>query len=119
MNATDQHSTDLDKMLSAFFKAEIPDPFPALKRPVGTFQSQMPMPVSSEPRQRPDRTALSKSRISLAASVALLLGGCWYLSSQIGNAPERPSVGKGDGGSAKVPKEIRKATESSKKSNMP
>ena len=103
--------TDLDRMLSAFFKSELPDPFPKLKLPLSTVRAELPMPTAPVSRR-----TISNSRFSLAVSVALLLGGCWFLSSHIGTAPERPKAGNGDG-SAKLPKEIRKAQDNLNKTN--
>ena len=106
MNASDQYQKepDLDRMLSAFFKSEMPDPFPRLKLPA--TQSNMPMAVGGHLGER-NASAL-KSRLSLAASVALLVGGCLYISSQVGAPAERPTAGKGEL-SAKIPKDLLKA----------
>jgi hypothetical protein len=115
MNATEQYQKepDVDRMLSAFFKSEMPDPFPRLKLSAG--QSNMPMPVAANQWN----ASVVKSRLSLAASVALLVGGCLYVSSQIGEPGERPTAGKGDL-SAKVPKELLKAQkEALKNPTMP
>jgi hypothetical protein len=115
MNANDQFPTDpkLDRMLSAFFKAELPSPFPALKMP---SRAELPLPAVSPSGSR---APLSNSRLSLAASVALIIGGCWYLSGQITNPVERPSLGKGDD-SAKLPSELQKAQKDELKgSTMP
>jgi len=116
MNANEQSpmEANIDRMLSAFFKAELPDPFPATKLPA---RLELPMPTAARYDQR--KTALVNSRLSLAASVAIILGGCWYLSSQMSAPGDRATVGKGEGGSAKIPKEILKAKEDLKKSNMP
>jgi len=110
MNASDQYQNepDVDRMLSAFFKSEMPDPFPRLKLPAG--QSNMPMPVAANLASSNWNASVVKSRLSLAASVAMLVGGCWYISSQIGPPAERPTAGKGDL-SAKIPKERLKANQ--------
>jgi hypothetical protein len=117
MNATEQlpAGTELDKLLSTFFKAELPDPFPALKLPAAR-SAEPPMPAS--PRIAAQRQPiLTKSRFSLAVSVALLLGGCWYLSSHIGGAPApRPNAVTGP--QASPPKQIIKAIEDDKKPPM-
>ena len=115
MNANEyQKVPDLDSMLSAFFKSEVPDPFPGLKL---SGRAELPMPVASNKMRAERHSSIAKSRLSLAASVALLIGGCWYLSSQIGAPTERPGVGKGDL-SAKIPKEILKAKDA-KNATMP
>ena len=43
---------------------------------------------------------MSSSRMSLAASVALILGGCWFLSSILGTTPSANRGMTLDGGSA-------------------
>jgi len=101
---------NLDQLLSGFFKAALPTPFPPARCLV--LRDEMPMPLSTI--TTPNRRALSRSRLSLAASVALLLGGCWYISNQIGTQVDRPTVGKGEG-SAKVPKAILNAHDAAKK----
>jgi hypothetical protein len=113
MNATEQlpAGTELDKLLSTFFKAELPDPFPELKLPAAR-SAEPPMPAA--PRIPAERQPIfTRSRFSLAVSVALLLGGCWYLSTQIGTPPPRPNTGTG--GQASPPKQIIKAIEGDKK----
>ncbi len=111
MNASDQYQTepkeaDADRLLSAFFKAEMPDPFPRLK--LHAMQRNLPMPVGASFASSERNASALKSRLSLAASVALLVGGCWYISSQIDAPAERPTAGKGDL-TAKIPKELLKA----------
>jgi hypothetical protein len=117
MNATDQlpTETDLDKLLANFFKAELPDPFPGLKLPAARSAE---LPVPAAPRMPIERQPVfTKSRFALAASVALLLGGCWYLSAHIGTPNPRPNIGKGDN-TAKPPKQIIKAIEDDSKPPM-
>jgi hypothetical protein len=119
MNAIDQYQKepDVDRMLSAFFKSEMPASFPRLKMPAG--QSNMPMPVADNLASGQWNASVVKSKLALAASVALLVGGCLYVSSQIGEPAERPTAGKGDL-SAKVPKELLKAQkEALKNPTMP
>jgi len=118
MNTIEQNP-DVDKMLSTFFKAEMPVVFPSLKLPSMGARIDMPMPAVSRSAHRDGQT-ISKSRLSLAVSVALLIGGCWYLSDQMGNAPERSKATKVSGDGATMPPKIRKAIEEPKKaSNMP
>ena len=83
---------DLDGLLSDFFKAQMPAPWPAAPRVRG---EAVVMP--SAPADRRDGPALKdptfRSKLSLAASVALLVGGCWYLSGRSWDAPAgRPTV---------------------------
>jgi len=85
-------SDDLDGLLSAFFRGEVPAPWPRLKAPVtlATPRSAGILPVS---------------RLALAASVAALLLGGWFVSTRLPGQPG-PS-GSLDAGSATVPKELR------------
>jgi hypothetical protein len=86
---------DLDRLLSAFFRAELPSPWPRLKAP-----------AALAPR---GRGALPASRMALAASVAALLAGGWYLNA---HRPALPGLaGSLDKGTATVPKELRRTPE--------
>lgn len=71
-----QHSgrspDDLDQLLRNFFRGEMPDPWPTMKAPA----IENPTPTW---------WTRSRSRLALAASVALLLVGSWCLS---GSTPE-------------------------------
>jgi hypothetical protein len=81
---------ELDGLLRAFFRAERPDPWPAMKAPPPTLpfvtpsvngrgtakQSLLPCP---SPAGKATRRPLWRSRLALAASVALLLGGTLFL----------------------------------------
>lgn len=109
MNATEQ-SQDIDKLLSGFFKSQVPEPFPP-------FRNAPPLAASRyEPKRR---STSNKSRFALAASIAILLGGCWYLSGQIGPNKDRPNIGNGDA-TANMPKDLKNANkEAVKKPMMP
>jgi hypothetical protein len=76
-------STDeVDQLLSAFFKAEKPHSWPAVKVP------------SASPRPQP--RSLVRGRLALAASVAILLGGqAWLLRSY--QADEAPATASDPG----------------------
>jgi len=72
MNHCGQAPDDLDGLLRNFFRSEMPNPWPtmtapAIENPTPTWWSR------------------SRSRLALAASVALLLVGSWFLS---GSAPD-------------------------------
>ena len=100
-----QGRDDLDRLLSSFFQSEVPDPFPSAPLPQAAAR---PVPASRLPGYQAERV-LSGPRVSLAVSVALLLGGCWLLSQRTSDAPVPPRIGKGiDDGSAKnkLPHEI-------------
>ena len=55
---------DLDDVLRAFFRAQLPNPWPAA-----------PLPAASATRRGTRRSVLRRSRLALAASVALLVAG--------------------------------------------
>lgn len=92
----------VDDLLSDFFKSKLRQPWP-------------PAPSTAEPssllaaRCAPQS---NRARVTLAASVAILLGACWYFS----NGPQPAERGKPDPGgsgildkgSAKMPKEFEK-----------
>jgi hypothetical protein len=106
MNTTETLPTnrDLDHMLSSFFKSELPNPFPPLNLPA---RAELPMPVATMPT-RERRMNTIRAKLSIAVSVALLIGGCWYLSGRMSDAPEQAKIGKGID-NAKMPKELKKA----------
>ena len=70
---------DLDVLLGAFFKGQMPAPWPAFQPPAQarTFPLPARRPAS------PSRFAFG-SRLSLVASVALLLLAAWLLSGKFG-----------------------------------
>jgi hypothetical protein len=93
-SAGDLAPDDLDHLLSAFFRAEVPSPWPRLKAPLAT------------PAVRPSESPLAASRLVLAASVAALLAGGWTLSAWL---PDPPTAdGASHPGGATVPKELRR-----------
>jgi len=70
---------DLDRLLSDFFNAELPSPWPEPK-----LSEEQPNPILSVPGRRPAprRRSVVRSRFALAASVALLLLGGWLLGDK-------------------------------------
>jgi hypothetical protein len=62
---------DVDGMLRSFFKAEMPNPWPAFQKPTAA----------------PARFSLWRSRLALAASILLLIGGALLLLG--GTSPVR------------------------------
>jgi hypothetical protein len=86
---------DIDRLLGTFFRSEVPNPWPQLAVPVKTLR----FPVASR--------SLSSGRMALAASVAALLAGGWFLSGRLPGPV--PSAGSLDNGSATVPSELRTA----------
>jgi hypothetical protein len=57
---------DTDRLLGAFFRAEMPDPFPS----------------APAVRLRPRRRRAPRSRLALAVTLGLLAGACWLASSR-------------------------------------
>src|SRR5688572_6767899 len=92
----------VDDALSAFFKSALPKPWPAAPRTAEPSSVVAARPASS-----------NRARLTLAASVAILLGACWYFSNGIQPAA-RPAPAKPEllpDGSAKMPKEFEKPKE--------
>lgn len=95
MNRTDSLQPEaIDEMLSRFMKSEMPHPWP--KAPTPQVGSITP---ASSPRLT-DSSPLVSSRYSLAASVVLILGGCWLLSNLLSDNPNPNRFGGLDGGNA-------------------
>jgi len=83
---------DLDDLLRAFFRSEMPEPWPA-------------MPVPEEPPAllpMPARKSLFRSRLALAASVAFLLVGPWMLSGSFKELTKESPKGGGASASKNV-----------------
>ncbi len=83
---------DLDHLLGRFFRGEVPSPWPTLAAPVKS-------PISNS-----GSSSLSAGRMALAASVAALLAGGWFLS---GRLPSDAPAGSLDNSSATVPHGLR------------
>jgi hypothetical protein len=65
---------DLDGLLSAFFRSEMPRSWSAPELP---DEQPRTLPLPS-----PRRRSILRSRLALAASIALLLAGAWFLSGE-------------------------------------
>lgn len=85
---------DLDRLLTAYFRSAMPYPWPMLAPSLRVRPGE------------PNRSVLTPSRLTLAASVAALVAGGWLLSGRLPVAAPGPGVSL-EGGSAKVPKELR------------
>ncbi len=86
-----RESDNLDALLRGFFRSEMPDPWPAWKAP-----------NQGKPTSSARRWTAVRSKLALAASVALLLLGSWWLSGGPSvDYSQRPGVSPlGDHGSA-------------------
>ena len=69
----------VDRLLSGYYRSEMPAKWPAAPQPWAEIT----------PSALPSRNQASRSRWALAASVAILVGGCWYLSGQITDGKAR------------------------------
>ncbi|MBI1913273.1 MAG: hypothetical protein HYS12_00720 [Planctomycetes bacterium] len=78
-----RHGDDVDWLLSDFFRAELPKPWPAAPVP-----DEQPRSLPLSPRKPARRWSASRSRFALAASVALLLIGGWFLSGKFADVSE-------------------------------
>lgn len=104
MNSTSPTSQDsrsednLDRLLSGYFKSKLKQPWPAapttsslLSEPSVLVASRSGTNTVETPRNQPSSRAdvSHKSRYTLAASVAVLLGTCWLLSNGFQSGGER------------------------------
>lgn len=99
---------ELDRLFSEFFKGQLKQPWPKAPAPLTATAPAEPSELAAAraaetPRKQPapaarDNTA--RARFTLAASVALLLGTCWYLSNgfQPGERPGQPAPVSGKPG---------------------
>lgn len=90
-----RHGDDLDRLLSDFYRSQLPRPWP--KPPVAGEQTE-PRPHSA--RKPMQRWSALRSRLALAASIALLLAGSWFLSGTFADV-------SGSGGSYKNEEAIK------------
>jgi len=95
MSTTTQNksSDDMDRLFGAFFQAELPAKWPAAPRPWAEKAHNRPAQAAIDPSVR--------SRWALAASVAILLGGCWYLSGHLNDGKAKHGLNL-DGGDANL-----------------
>jgi hypothetical protein len=72
---------EVDQLLRAFYRAEMPDPWPSFEAPA---QAPTVLPF---PARHARRSIFVRSRLALAASVALLIGGLGFLSGKFRSEP--------------------------------
>ena len=65
---------EVDQLLRAFYRAEMPNPWPSFQAPA---EAPMVLPFPAPPVRR---ALWTSSRLALAASIAVLAGGVWLLS---------------------------------------
>jgi hypothetical protein len=109
MSQTTHPPDKLDELLSDFFKAKLPHPWPAA--PVPTPAEPSGLVAARSAPANADRG--NRARVTLAASVALLLGACWFLLGE-GQPDPRAATRPGGGprvldqGTAKMPEAFDK-----------
>ena len=119
MSQTLQDADGIDRLLSDFFKSKMPHPWPAPPVPPGALAEPSTLAAARDDRRereaRPAASSGNRARYTLAASVALMLGACWYLSTGANPAGKPASpVAPGTGtdflspGSAKLPEPFEK-----------
>jgi hypothetical protein len=84
-NGVGHGGDDLDEVLFAFFRSEMPRPWPQMKRPDETPAVRPALPAPAPP----PRSWFRSPRFALAASVALLIGGYAVMSAAL-TPPTKP-----------------------------
>src|SRR5262245_66279700 len=77
---------EVDRLLGAYFRAQMPAKWPAPPETTGGSSH----PARQSIARGPDPA--TRSRWALGASVALLIGRCWYLSGRASNGQRRPDT---------------------------
>jgi len=93
MNRLDQKAEPLDSLMGAYFRAEMPEPWP-------TFDRRRTAVLPSKPEGRPASWWATYSRFALALSVFVLLGGAWLLGGPVIVPGDRTPHFGVDGGTA-------------------
>jgi hypothetical protein len=90
MNTNTPTRTDdqLDRLLTAYYQTEMPKNWNAPQ----PWTEPVHANIDGATRQS------SRSRWALAASVAMLLGGCWYLSGHMTDGKKSTDLNLNDGG---------------------
>lgn len=80
-----EQGDELDHLLRSFFRAEMPNPWPPLE------EQEYPAVLSVRPPQRGQSPV--RGRLALAASVALLVAGSFFLADRFLSETRGPAVG--------------------------
>lgn len=92
---------EIDRLFTAYFQARRPAQWPSCPRP---WADRAQPATASQP------DAASRSRWALAASVAILIGSCWYLSGHMTAGKNKPDWNlEGGGANIKHVKDLGKA----------
>src|SRR5262245_3527772 len=103
---------DLDRLFAAYFQAEMPTRWPPAPRP----WLEMPRVANTSPKT----DSSHRSRWALAASVALLVGSCWYLSGHISDGqPKKPFDPDGTASPSVIDKNLGKGKPDPKAAPIP
>jgi hypothetical protein len=89
-----QPGDEIDALLRAYYRAEMPDPWPSFEAPL----RQNVVPFRKPTRRFP----LMRSRLAVAASVALIVGGMWFLSRMPHNSKPDATLPLGPGVGTKI-----------------
>jgi hypothetical protein len=81
----------VDRLLGDYFKAQLPAHWPSA-----------PRTDRARPAGRKTTDPAARSRWALAASVAVLVGACWFLSGTLDNGKARKGIDL-EGGTATTP----------------
>lgn len=96
-NRPDDH---VDRLYADYFRAQLPARWP---------NPPTPWADPARPATAASGDPASKSRWALAASVALLIGTCWYLSGHISDGKRKPGFDpEGGAANSKLLKEFGK-----------
>jgi len=106
-NGVSHGPDDLDEMLFAFFRSEMPDPWPELKLPP-RMPSAPPVRLASAVPSPSRRPWFRSPRFALAASVALLIGGYAVMSAALAPPVPPESTNFGPASPRPVLKEMHK-----------
>jgi hypothetical protein len=112
-----QPGDDLDALLTAFFRKEMPASWPAFQPPVSRAEAPPRMGRVSEPERKPSTGTgrswwrgrpLWNSRLALAASIALLVGGALFAPGSlpgvgVSSKQETFPIDPNDGGATRPP----------------
>lgn len=79
----------LDRLLSYYFKSQLRQPWPSAPE---TRRTEVASLAVQRSKPAVPQDSISRARLTLAASVALLLGACWYFSSGF-QSPDRARPG--------------------------
>lgn len=109
MSQPSPNSEGVDRLLADFFKSQMPHPWPSAPVPEESLAEPSSLRIAPEQSADPGR----RPRLTLAVSVAVLLGALWFMSAGSTPGPRplpaRPGAGPSDlisGGTAKLPKEF-------------